>query len=55
MNGQCGGCKNGKCEVDSEMECGWERIQRRLTMVGRLDVLKKAPVQVRNYVHKAND
>mgnify|MGYP000488428694 CR=1 FL=1 len=23
VNGQCGGSKNGKCEVDSEMECGW--------------------------------
>lgn len=48
VNGQCGGAKNGKCEVDCEMECGWERIHRRLTQVGRLDVLK-CPVQVRNY------
>ena len=23
VNGQCGGSKNGKCEVDSSMECGW--------------------------------
>ena len=48
VNGQCGGCKNGKCEVDSEMECGWERIYRRLEQLGRLDVLK-APTQIRNY------
>lgn len=48
VNGQCGGSKNGKCEVDSEMECGWERIYRRLEMLGRLDVLK-CPTQVRNY------
>ena len=48
VNGQCGGAKNGKCEVDPNMECGWERIQRRLAQIGRLDVLK-APVQVRNY------
>ena len=48
VNGQCGGAKNGMCEVDPNMECGWERIQRRLTQIGRLDVLK-APVQVRNY------
>ena len=40
VNGQCGGCKDGKCEVDSEMECGWERIYRRLAQIGRLDVLK---------------
>ena len=48
VNGQCGGAKNGKCEVDPSMECGWERIQKRLAQVGRLDVLK-CPVQVRNY------
>ena len=48
VNGQCGGSKDGKCEVDPSMECGWERIMRRLAQIGRLDVLK-CPVQVRNY------
>ncbi len=48
VNGQCGGAKNGMCEVDPTMECGWERIHRRLAQVGRLDALKCA-VQVRNY------
>lgn len=48
LNGQCGGTKNGKCEVDPEMECGWERIYRRLAMMGRLDVLGY-PVKIRNY------
>ena len=48
VNGQCGGAKNGMCEVDPNMECGWERIIKRLTAVGRLDALK-CPVQVRNY------
>ena len=48
VNGQCGGAKDGKCEVDPNMECGWERIQRRLAQLGRLDVLK-CPTQVRNY------
>ena len=48
VNGQCGGSKDGKCEVDPSMECGWERIYRRLKQVGRLDALK-CPIQVRNY------
>ena len=48
VNGQCGGAKNGKCEVDPNMDCGWERIYQRLKAIGRLDVLK-CPVQVRNY------
>ena len=48
VNGQCGGAKKGKCEVDPNMECGWERIYQRLKAVGRLDALK-CPVQLRNY------
>ena len=48
VNGQCGGAKDGKCEVDPSMECGWERIQKRLAQLGRLDALK-CPVQIRNY------
>ena len=48
VNGQCGGAKNGRREVDSNMECGWERIYRRLEQIGRLDVLK-CPTQIRNF------
>ncbi len=48
VNGQCGGAKHGKCEVDSDMECGWERIYRRLEKIGRLDALN-CPTQIRNY------
>ncbi len=48
INGQCGGAKNGKCEVDPNMDCGWERIYRKLEKLGRLDVLR-CPVQLRDY------
>ena len=48
VNGQCGGSKNGMCEVDGDMECGWERIFRRLAQIGRLDALK-CPTQIRNF------
>ena len=48
VNGQCGGAKNGKCEVAPNMECGWERIYQRLKAIGRLDTLK-CPIQIRNY------
>ena len=48
VNGQCGGAKNGKCEVDPNMECGWERIYQKLKKIGRLDAMK-CPVQIRNY------
>ena len=48
VNGQCGGAKDGKCEVDPSMECGWERIYQKLKKIGRLDALK-CPIQIRNY------
>ena len=48
VNGQCGGAKSGKCEVDKDMECGWERIYRRLEKLKLLDALDH-PVKIRNF------
>ena len=53
VNGQCGGARNGRCEVDPDMECGWERIYRRLEAAGRLDAIK-CPVQIRNFAIDVN-
>ena len=49
VNGQCGGAKNGKCEVDSNKDCAWEKIHKRLEKQGRLDEYMNQPVQVRDY------
>ncbi|NLK64784.1 MAG: 5,10-methylene tetrahydromethanopterin reductase [Tissierellia bacterium] len=48
VNGQCGGSKKGKCEVDKDMECGWERIYRKLEKLKKLNTLNY-PVKIRNY------
>ena len=48
-NGQCGGAKNGKCEVDPEKDCAWEKIYRRLDAQGRLEEFLAEPVQLRDY------
>ena len=48
VNGQCGGCKNGKCEVDSEMDCAWERIYKRLEKLELLENMNYPP-KIRNY------
>jgi NAD-dependent dihydropyrimidine dehydrogenase PreA subunit len=37
MNGPCGGSRSGKCEVNSEISCGWQMIIDRLTALGELD------------------
>ena len=48
LNGQCGGASEGKCEVDKERDCGWEKIYNRLETLGKVDNLKKL-VKVRDY------
>lgn len=30
LNGPCGGVKNGKCEIDSDIDCIWELIYKEL-------------------------
>ena len=52
LNGPCGGTKDGRCEVDPDMECGWERIFRRLEALGRLDVMRD-PARLRDHAKNA--
>ena len=41
LNGPCGGSKNGKCEVSPDIECAWQLIIDRLTLLGQSDNLKR--------------
>jgi hypothetical protein len=41
MNGPCGGSRDGKCEVNSEILCGWQLIVDRLDATGCLDQYEK--------------
>lgn len=49
VNGQCSGAKNGKCEVDPNKDCAWEKIYQRLAKQGRLEEFLNQPVQVRDF------
>ncbi len=49
INGQCGGAKDGKCEVDPKKDCAWEKIYRKLEAQGRQDDFRNQPVQIRDY------
>ncbi len=61
LNGPCGGTNHGKCEVDSEKDCAWTLIYRKLEKLGRLDLLEKiqppkdfsAMLKPRKYTHEA--
>ena len=41
VNGQCGGAKNGKCEVNPENDCAWILIYNRLQATNQLDKLSQ--------------
>ena len=49
VNGQCGGAKNGKCEVSPDKDCAWQKIYERLEAQGRLEEFRNQPVQLRDY------
>lgn len=49
LNGPCGGTKDGKCEVNPEMDCGWALIYKRLKDIDKMELLKKPAVNVRDY------
>ena len=40
FNGPCGGSREGKCEVNPELECGWQLIYDRAKATGVLDQLE---------------
>jgi ferredoxin len=41
LNGPCGGTKDGKCEIDSSIDCAWTLIYERLNSMGRLDLMRR--------------
>ncbi len=36
LNGPCGGCKDGHCEVSPDIECAWVRIYERMKRLDKL-------------------
>ncbi|MFC1988850.1 methylenetetrahydrofolate reductase C-terminal domain-containing protein [Chloroflexota bacterium] len=41
LNGPCGGTNEGKCEVDSDKDCAWTLVYKRLEEQDRLDLFDK--------------
>ena len=41
LNGPCGGAINGKCEINSELDCMWDIIYKRLKKRGKLYQLEE--------------
>ena len=49
LNGQCGGAKDGKCEIDSHKDCAWEKIYQRLEKQGRTKEFLAQDIQLRDF------
>jgi len=50
VNGPCGGAKDGCCEVEPDVRrCAWSVIYERLERQGRLDLLRRSPLQTKDY------
>ena len=49
VNGQCGGSKDLKCEVDKDKDCAWDKIHARLAEQNRLNIMSGGPIQLRDY------
>jgi electron transport complex protein RnfC len=47
LNGPCGGAKNGKCEVDKQMDCGWQKIFEKKQKIdtGKTDTAETAGIR----------
>ena len=41
LNGPCAGTKNGKCEANKDMDCGWILIYKRLEGLGQLEKMRR--------------
>jgi ferredoxin len=41
LNGPCGGSRNGKCEINPELDCAWQLIYDRMKALGRVDELEQ--------------
>lgn len=46
LNGPCGGSTTGKCEINQEVDCGWQLIVDRLKALEKIDEYEKlAPIK----------
>jgi ferredoxin len=46
LNGPCGGSTTGKCEINQEVDCGWQLIVDRLKALDKIDEYEKlAPIK----------
>jgi ferredoxin len=49
LNGPCGGCKDGKCEVSPDIKCAWVRIYERMKRLDKLQELCENTIEAKDW------
>ncbi|MBI3593086.1 MAG: methylenetetrahydrofolate reductase C-terminal domain-containing protein [Nitrospirae bacterium] len=49
LNGPCGGCKDGSCEVSPDIKCAWVRIYERMKKLDKLQELCETTLEAKNW------
>lgn len=49
LNGPCGGCKDGNCEISPDIKCAWVRIYERMGRLGRLSELCELTLEAKDW------
>lgn len=51
LNGPCGGCKDGHCEISPDIKCAWVRIYERMNRLGKLAELCETTLEAKDWSH----
>lgn len=49
LNGPCGGCKDGNCEVSPDIQCAWVRIYDRMKKLDKLQELCETTIGAKDW------
>ena len=49
LNGPCGGCKDGNCEVSPAIKCAWVRIYERMKKLDKLQELCEVTLEAKDW------
>ena len=49
LNGPCGGCKDGNCEVSPDIKCAWVRIYERMKKLDKLQELCEVTLEAKDW------
>ncbi|MDP2167327.1 MAG: methylenetetrahydrofolate reductase C-terminal domain-containing protein [Thermodesulfovibrionales bacterium] len=49
LNGPCGGCKDGQCEISPDIKCAWVRIYERMKKLDRLKELCETTIEAKDW------